>query len=508
MAMPLRLESFIFSTQPPLRRTGYNPRSLTLAELLKFMAKKEASDLHLKPMRPPLLRVKGKLIPINTEALQPKDLEEMLCGILSAAQKEKLELNQSVDIGYGVTGVARFRANMFVQRGSIAAVFRRIPFKIPEVAELGLPEVLETFVQIPAGLVLITGPTGSGKSTTLAAIMRSIIEKRPVHIVTIEDPIEYLFADGKAAVSQREVSTDTPGFSEALKNMFRQDPDVVMVGEMRDWQTIQTVITAAETGHLVFSTLHTNSAGQSIDRIIDSCPPGQQQQLRSQLALVLRAIVSMRLIEKSDGSGLAPVCEIMINSPKIAKHIERGETKDIHDEIESSVGYYRMQSANQSLIALLVNGKITYERAMQLSTDPEDLSLKLRKLFPQIEEEQRGGLMASDNDFSAITQLMDVKRLYEEQEEKWKLRIGEKEEEVGRYVNELREQRKSMQSREQSISELEEEIGRLKAENERATRDAQQKIAQLNERIKELNQRVLMAEGGKAAAGGGGFFKK
>jgi twitching motility protein PilT len=281
-----------------------------------------------------------------------------------------------------------------------------------------------------------------------------------------------------------------------------------MVGEMRDWQTIQTVITAAETGHLVFSTLHTNSAGQSIDRIIDTCPAGQQQQVRSQLALVLRAIVSMRLIEKSDGSGLVPVCEIMINSPKIAKHIERGETKEIHDEIESSVGYYRMQSANQSLIALLVNGKITYERAMQLSTDPEDLSLKLRKLFPQIEEEQRGGLMASDNDFSAITQLMDVKRLYEEQEEKWKLRIGEKEEEVARYTNELREQRKSMQSREQSISELEEEIGRLKAENERATRDAQQKIAQLNERIKELNQRVLMAEGGKAAAGGGGFFKK
>jgi twitching motility protein PilT len=446
------------------------------------MAKKEASDLHLKPMRPPLLRVKGKLIPINTEALQPKDLEEMLLGILSPAQKEKLEQNQSVDIGYGVTGVARFRANLFVQRGSFAAVFRRIPFKIPEIAELGLPEVLETFVHIPTGLVLITGPTGSGKSTSLAAIMRSIIEKRPVHIVTIEDPIEYLFADGKAAVSQREVATDTPGFPEALKNMFRQDPDVVMVGEMRDWQTIQTVITAAETGHLVFSTLHTNSAGQSI--------------------------VSMRLIEKSDGTGLTPVCEIMINSPKIAKHIERGETKEIHDEIETSVGYYRMQTMNQSLIALLVNGRITYERAMQLSTDPEDLSLKLRKLFPQIEEEQRGGLMASDNDFSAITQLMDVKRLYEEQEEKWKLRIGEKEEEVARYVTELREQRRVTQARESSVGELEEEISRLKADNERTTRDFQQKIAQLNERIKELNQRVMMAEGGGKAAASGGFFKK
>ena len=394
------------------------------------MAKKEASDLHLKPMRPPLLRIKGKLIPLNTEALQPRDLEGMLQDILNPAQKAKLEQNQSVDLGYGVAGVARFRANIFIQRGSHAAVFRRIPFKIPEITELGLPDVLDTFVHIPTGLVLITGPTGSGKSTTLASIVRSTIEKRAVHIVTIEDPIEYLFSDGKAAVSQREIGTDTPTFNEALKNMMRQDPDVIMVGEMRDWQTIQTVITAAETGHLVFSTLHTNSAAQSIDRIIDTCPPGQQNQLRAQLALVLRAIVSMRLIEKSDHSGMIPVCEIMINSPKIAKQVEQGETKEILEEIESSVGYYRMQSMNQSLIALLVNGKITYKRAMELSTDPEDLSLKLRKLFPQIEEDERGGAMASDNDFSAITQLMDVKRLYEEQEEKWRIRLTEKDEEI------------------------------------------------------------------------------
>ena len=238
------------------------------------MAKKEASDLHLKPMRPPLLRIKGRLIPLNADALQPKDLEEMLLEILTPAQRERLEKNQSVDVGYGLTGVARFRCNIFIQRGSFAAVFRRIPFKLPSIAELNLPEVLESFVHLPKGLVLVTGPTGSGKSTTLAGVMRSIIEKRPVHIVTIEDPIEFLFADGKAAVSQREVGTDSPSFDEALKNMFRQDPDVIMVGEMRDWGTMQTVITAAETGHLVFSTLHTNSAAQSIDRIIDSCPPG------------------------------------------------------------------------------------------------------------------------------------------------------------------------------------------------------------------------------------------
>ena len=471
------------------------------------MAKKEASDLHLKPMRPPLLRIKGKLIPLNTEPLQPKDLEPMLQEILSPAQRQKFDQNQSVDLGYGLHGVARFRANLFIQRGSMAAVFRRIPFKIPDITELGLPEVLETFVHIPTGLVLITGPTGSGKSTTLASIIRSTIEKRAVHIVTIEDPIEYLFSDGKAAVSQREIGTDTPTFVEALRNMMRQDPDVIMVGEMRDWQTMQTVITAAETGHLVFSTLHTNNAAQSIDRIMDSCPAGQQQQLRSQLALVLRAIVSMRLIEKSDGSGMVPVVEIMVNSPKVAKHVELGETKDILEEIESSVGYYRMQSMNQSLLALLVNGKIDYKRAMELSTDPEDLSLKLRKLFPQIEEDERGGLMASDNDFSAITQLMDVKRLYEEQEEKWRIRLSEKDDEIGRYMEELNTQKRSVEGHSQTISDLEDEVQRLKNENDRVAREYQTKITQLNERIKELNQRVMSTEQtGKVAQQG--FFKK
>ena len=326
--------------------------------------------------------------------------------------------------------------------------------------------------------------------------MRSIIEKRPVHIVTIEDPIEFLFADGKAAVSQREVSTDSPSFGEALKNMFRQDPDVIMVGEMRDWGTMQTAITAAETGHLVFSTLHTNSAAQSIDRIIDSCPQEQQAQVRSQLSIVLRAIVSMNLIETSDGSGRCAVVEVMINSPKIEKHILSGEVKEIHEEIENSVNYYKMQSMNQCLIALLVNKRITYPKAMELSTDPEDLSLKLRKLFPQIEENQRGGLMASDNDFSQITQLIEIKRLYEEQEEKWKLRLSEKDEELNKYMMELRDQRKVIEGRDQVLTDVEGENNRLKADNERVGREFQQKIAQLNERIKELNQRLVGSEGG------------
>jgi twitching motility protein PilT len=482
---------------------------LTLTDLLKFMARKEASDLHLKPMRPPLVRIKGRLMSVNTEVLPPAEIEKMLLEILTPAQKQRLEQNQSVDIGYGLPGVARFRANFYIQRGSLAAAFRRIPYQIRRSTELGLPEIVETFARIPAGLVLLTGPTGSGKSTTLAAILQTVIETRPVSIVTIEDPIEYLFADNKAAVSQREVGTDTPSFPEALKNLMRQDPDVIMVGEMRDWQTIQTAATAAETGHLVFSTLHTNSAGQSIDRIIDACPPGQAQQMRSQLALVLKAIVSLRLIEKTDGSGLTPVCEVMINSPKIAKHIELGETKEILGEIESSVSYYHMQSMNQSLIALLVNGRITYRRAMEISPDQEDLSLKLRKLFPQIEDAQRerGGSMASDNDFSAIVQLMDVKHLYEEQEERWKVRIAEKDSEIANIAAKLGQAEDHGEGRAQAIAGLEEEIERLRSENERLQREAQAKILQLNERIKELSQRVLTAEQPRVAQSGG-FFKK
>lgn len=471
------------------------------------MTKKEASDLHLKPMRPPLLRIKAKLIPLKADPIQPKELEEMLTGILTPAQKRRLEERQAVDLGYGIAGVARFRANLYIQRGSLAGVFRRIPYKLPTIDELELPEVLKTFTNIPAGLVLVTGPTGSGKSTTLAGIMKDVIEKRPLHIVTIEDPIEYLFTDGLAAVSQREVMTDTPTFPEALRNMMRQDPDVVMVGEMRDWETMQTVITAAETGHLVFSTLHTNTAAQTIDRIIDACPVDLQKQIRSQLALVLRAIVSIRLIEKSDGSGLGPVVEVLINSPRISKLVEEGHTKDILEELESSVGYYRMQSMNQSLIALLVHKKITYEKAMELSADPEDLSLKLRKLFPTIEERSRGGTMAPVyNDFSQIMELMDIKKLYEEQEEKWKLRMSEREEEIERLTGELRDRQQLLDAKSAGTAELEAELTRLRQENDRVKVDTQQKINQLNERIKELNQRLM--EGSGKIQTQQGFFKR
>ena len=456
------------------------------------MSKQQASDLHLKPMRPPLVRVQGKLIPIKTDALKPADLDRMLLPLLNRVQKEKFDATQSVDFGYGVPGVARFRANLYMQRGTVGAVFRRIPIQVQNIDALELPLAVRDMTQIPDGLVLVTGPTGSGKSTTLAAMITEIAEHEPLHIVTIEDPIEFLFTDKTAAISQREVGSDTPTFKEALRNAMRQDPDVIMVGEMRDVETIQTVLTAAETGHLVFSTLHTNNAAQTLDRIIDAFPPDQHKQIRSQLSLVLRGIVSLKLVKTVEGK-MTAVVEILKNSPRIAKLIEDGHTKDIMEEIEGSVGLYRMQSMNQSLIALLAHQKITYQEAMALSSDADDLSLKLRKLFPQIEERVRqGGEMApSYSDFSQITELMDIKRLYEEQEVQWRQRLSEKDEELENLRHDVDFLRTQVAQSQGGDRQKDDEITRLRGEAERLRNDAQAKIGQLQERIKELNQKLM-----------------
>jgi twitching motility protein PilT len=470
---------------------------LSLNDLLVFMASKQASDLHLKPMRPPLLRLGGKLVPVRAEPLKPADLERMLLPLLTPALRDKFEKYQSVDFGHGVPGVARFRGNLFQQRGTIGAVFRRVPIQIMGIDELELPKAVRELTEIPDGLVIVTGPTGSGKSTTLAAMISEISNREPLHIVTIEDPIEFLFQDKQAAISQREVGTDTPSFREALRNAMRQDPDVIMVGEMRDPETISTVLTAAETGHLVFSTLHTNNAAQTIDRIIDAFPPEQHKQVRGQLALVLRGILSLKLVRKIDGRLTAAV-EVLKNSPKIAKFIDEGNTKDIVEEMENSVGYYRMQSMNQSLISLLVHQQITYTDAMAEASDPEDLSLKLRKMFPAIEERHRRGtegveMAPSFADFSQITELMEVKKLYEEQEEKFKSRLMEKDEQIEglRHDLDFRDQ----QLREMTVGDpgKDEEIARLRAEYERLRNEAQTKINQLQERIKELNQKLMSA---------------
>lgn len=468
------------------------PAELTLNELLVFMASREASDLHLKPMRPPLLRIGGVLVPVKSEPLKPVDLERLLLPLLNPVQREKFAVNQAIDIGYGVPGVARFRGNIYQQRGTLSAVFRRVPIQIKTIDELELPTAVHDLTQLPDGLVLVTGPTGSGKSTTLAAMISEISKHEPLHTVTIEDPIEFLFLDRNGAISQREVGTDTPSFREALRNAMRQDPDIIMVGEMRDPETISTVMTAAETGHLVFSTLHTNNAAQTIDRIIDAFPADQQRQVRSQLALVLRGILSLKLVRKSDGTLTAAV-EVLKNSPKIASMIEEGATKDILDEMESSVGYYRMQSMNQSLIALLVHQKISYRDAMELTSEPEDLSLKLRKLFPAIEERARmgGDMSPSYSDFSQITELMEIKRLYEEQEEKFRARLLEKDETIENLRHDLEYRSSNTAEVDSQLNAKDEEIEKLRGEYERLRTDAQNKINQLQERIKELNQRLM-----------------
>ncbi|MFN7962924.1 MAG: PilT/PilU family type 4a pilus ATPase [Thermoanaerobaculia bacterium] len=463
---------------------------MDLDNLLRLMTERGASDLHLKPTRPPLLRVNGKLAALETEPITMEDLDKMVEAILKPHQLRRLEERMSVDLGYGVRGLARFRGNIYMQRGNLAASFRRIPYQISTLEDWDLPAVLLDFCDMPMGMVLITGPTGSGKSSTLAALIKYVTRERPVHVITIEDPVEFLFTDDLASVSQREVGTDTTSFSEALRNAMRQDPDVIMVGEMRDPETIGTVITAAETGHLVFSTLHTNSAGQTIDRILDSFPADQQGQIRTQLAQVLKGVVSMKLVEREDGSGRVAALEILKTSPKVAKLIETGETSQLLEEIESSVGYYRMQSMNQSLLSLLVHGVISYQEAMRQSSDPEDLSLKLRKMFPKIEE--RGGSMSpSTADFSEILELQQFRRLYEEQEEKVKLKLGEKDEKIAELRETISDRDEEIRQVQSRLKQSNEEQERIKAEYTRLRQEAQEKIDKLMERIKELNQRLV-----------------
>lgn len=472
---------------------------LDIDQLLTIMTKQEASDLHLKPTRPPLLRLNGKLLPLKTDPLTIEDMQRVVDKVLKKdTQRERLEKHMAVDVGYGVPGVARFRGNLYSQRGNLAAVFRRVPFQVKSLEELDLPLVLGEFCKLHQGLVLVTGPTGSGKSTTLAAIIKWIVANRPVHVITIEDPMEFLFADNVASISQRELGTDTMSYAEALKNSLRQDPDVIMVGEMRDPETIQTVITAAETGHLVFSTLHTNNSTQTIDRVLDSFPPEQQGQVRSQLSLVLRAVVSMKLVQRGDGEGRVAALEIMRNSPKIAEMIEKGDTTHLHDELEASVGYYRMQSMNHSLMALLVHGTITYEEAMEASTDPEDLSLKLRKMFPNLEME--GGSDVPDSDFAEIQELQQFRKLYEEQELKTKDQLAEKDEVIRGLEQTIAGRDQRIQEMDARLDEARQEHDKMRGDYQRLQEEAQQKMNKLMERIKELNQRISGDGGGSSSS--------
>ncbi len=472
----------------------YNQTRMKLSQLLKLMTEKGASDLHVKPMRPPLLRVHGKLVPLKADPLKPDEIKEMLLPMLSPQQKAKLEEKLSIDLGYGVQGLARFRGNIYVQRGTLAAAFRRVPYEIMSIEDWELPPVLEELCDLPMGLVLVTGPTGSGKSTTLAAMINRVVKSRPDHVITIEDPIEFLFSDDLSSVAQREIGMDTVSFTEALRNAMRQDPDVIMVGEMRDPETIATVLTAAETGHLVFSTLHTNSAMQTIDRILDSFPSEQQKQIRLQMAQVLKGVVSMQLLERSDGSGLVAAQEIMRATPRISALIEKGETNKLLEEVESSVSYYRMQSMNHSLLALLVHTTITYDEAMRATPDPEDLSLKLRKMFPAIEE--RGGDMSpSTSDFSQILELQQYKKLYEEQEEKFQIRISDKDATIANLQQVLTEKEQHIEQINAQLAEMDGQAEGIRSQHSRLRQEAQEKIDKLTDRIRELNQKLMQTKG-------------
>ena len=354
---------------------------MDLEAVLKDMVRQGASDLHIRASRPPLIRNRGELQPLGgTEPISSEEVQSLAAGLLSPRQKKQFEEEQSVDLAYSVPGFMRFRVNIFKQRGTTSIVFRSITLDIPRVDDMGLPTVLQEFCRFPQGLVLVTGPTGSGKSTTLATLVRHINETRNAHIITIEDPIEFLFRDEKATISQREVGVDTPNFGLALKNALRQDPDIILLGEMRDLETISTVMLAADTGHLVFSTLHTNNAVQTISRIINVFPPEQHDQVRLQLANVLGGIVSQRLVPRKDGKGRIAAVEILINSPRIKTLIIENKINAITEQMERAVVYERMQSLEQSLIALVGNKQIDLSVALAASLRPGDLKLMLSQL--------------------------------------------------------------------------------------------------------------------------------
>jgi len=347
-------------------------------DLLKTAKKNGASDLHLKVGSYPVIRINGKLIPLTSEKrMLQEDTIAMAFSIMSARQKQKFKDHFEIDIAYSVPGLGRFRCNVFQQRGTVGMVLRVIPVKILSAAELNLPPVVEQIANERRGLVLVTGTTGSGKSTSLAAMVDYINTNRTEHIMTIEDPIEFLHRDKKSLVNQREVEVDTKSFAYALRSALRQDPDVILVGEMRDYETIETAINAAETGHLVFSTLHTVDATETINRIISVFPPHQQKQVRLQLAAVLKSIISMRLVPMKEGRGRVPAVEVLRSTPYIRDCVENKEkTKLIQAAIAAGTSQYSMQTFDQSLYKLYQGDFISFEEALRQATNPDEFKLK------------------------------------------------------------------------------------------------------------------------------------
>jgi len=348
-------------------------------ELLRVAAAFGASDLHCKAGSQPFMRIGGELRPISTAPrLTQEDTLDMAFSMMSNRQKQRFKEVSEADIAYGVSGLGRFRANVFQQRGSVGMVLRVIPDKVRSITELGLPPVVERIAEEQRGLILVTGTTGSGKSTTLAAMIDYINSHRGGHVITIEDPIEFLHRDKKSFITQREVDVDTRSFAEALRGALRQDPDVILVGEMRDHETIETALTAAETGHLVLSTLHTLDATETIRRIVSSFPPHLQKSVRLQLAGILRAVISMRLVRAAEGPGRVPACEVLVSTGLVRDYIINEEkTSLIRDAIAAGTSQYGMQTFDQSLFTLHQSGLISLEEALRGSSNPDEFRLRV-----------------------------------------------------------------------------------------------------------------------------------
>jgi len=345
----------------------------TLNQLLKAMVEQGGSDLHITTNSPPQIRVDGVLKPLNMPPMTPTETKQLAYSILTDNQKHRLEENLEIDFSFGIKGLARFRANVFHQRGAIAAAFRQIPYEIRGFRELGLPAVIEKLCEKPRGLILVTGPTGSGKSTTLAAMLDKVNRERHEHIVTIEDPVEYLHSHKKCIVNQRELHADTHSFSNALRSALRQDPDVVLIGEMRDLETVEAALRIAETGHLTFATLHTNSAAQTINRIVDVFPAHQQGQIRVQLSFVLEGIICQSLLPRATGKGRAMAMEILVPNSAIRNLIREDKVHQIYGMMQTGQSKYGMQTFNQSLAGLYFRRLISLQTALARSSYPDEL---------------------------------------------------------------------------------------------------------------------------------------
>lgn len=346
---------------------------LSIQSFLELVVKRAATDLHISAESAPLIRIDGELVALPFPPLSANETKNLCYSLLTDSQRHRFEEESELDFSFGIRGLSRFRGNLFLQKGAVAGAFRLIPYEVRSLADLGLPPVVAELTKLPRGLVLVTGPTGSGKSTTLASMLDKINRERHEHIVTVEDPIEFVHEHRKCLVNQREVFADTRGFAEALRHVLRQDPDVVLIGEMRDLETVASALTVAETGHLVLSTVHTNSAVQTINRIIDIFPSNQQPQVRAQLSLVLQGVVSQQLIPRLDGRGRVLAVEVMIPNPAIRNLIREEKIHQIYSQLQVGQIKFGMQTMSQSLTDLYQRRLISYEEAMGHATEPTEV---------------------------------------------------------------------------------------------------------------------------------------